>query len=648
MKIFSYLFILFLLSSLLQNCSVAQESIPKIHPELQIVLENASDEETIDVYIMLKDRYSLEALKLQTRFLSKKEKRKKIVRILRNYAEEKQQTIIAFLMAEEKVNRINVLWATNTIILSACRKVIYSLVDFAEVKEIRYDRKFSMGVPDNGQAENSSGNNGADIDPGIELIRADDVWAEGYYGQGVFMASIDEDCNWDHPDIVNNIWNNLGEDADGDGHTLEPDGNGWVFDPGDLNGVDDDGNGYVDDLIGWDFVNNDNDVYGNQPYAHGLKTAGVAVGDGTLGTKTGVAPQATLVPLRIGKNWEQQQTYCWLAMQYSIEVGVDIITHSQSFHWDDGPPDVAMFRDLAVLELEAGIIHFTSISNDGNHLEDTSIPFNISTPGNCPPPWLHPDQTLIGGTSSIMAVGNVSADSDEIHSSSPYGPSSQEDYSINNFYPYSMPEKYWDYPYETILNSIGLLKPDISSPGARTISLYGEHGSYGYDSFNGTSSATPHAAGTAALLLSVNPNLTPADISRILQLSSVDKGEPGHDDRYGAGRIDAYNAYLMVLNEITNVKTEEDADLENYQLFQIYPNPFNPLTIIKYQILETSFVTIKVFDVLGNEVETLVNKETLAGIYQVYFDGTKQSSGIYFYKLLAGNFVETKKLVLLK
>jgi len=192
------------------------------------------------------------------------------------------------------------------------------------------------------------------------------------------------------------------------------------------------------------------------------------------------------------------------------------------------------------------------------------------------------------------------------------------------------------------------LKPDISSPGAGTISLYGEHGSYDYDSFNGTSSATPHAAGTAALLLSVNPNLTPADISRILQLSSVDKGEPGHDDRYGAGRIDAYNAYLMVLNEITKVKTEEDTGLENYQLFQNYPNPFNPLTIIKYQILETSFVTIKVFDVLGNEVETLVDKETPAGIYQVYFDGIKQSSGIYFYKLLAGNFVETKKLVLLK
>lgn len=75
MKILSRLFILFLLCFFLQNCSVAQENIPKIHPDLQIVLVNALDEELIDVYIMLKDRYSLGTLKQQTRFLSKKEKK---------------------------------------------------------------------------------------------------------------------------------------------------------------------------------------------------------------------------------------------------------------------------------------------------------------------------------------------------------------------------------------------------------------------------------------------------------------------------------------------------------------------------------------------------------------------------------------------
>jgi len=194
------------------------------------------------------------------------------------------------------------------------------------------------------------------------------------------------------------LWQNLAEDADGDGSTIELVSGKWELDPGDINGIDDDNNGYVDDLLGWDFVDGDNQVRGVN---HGTKSAGTLVGDGTLGVQTGVAPQAKIFNLRIGTNSEQQQTYCWLAMQYAIEMGVDIITHSQSFHWDDGPPDVETFRDMAVLELEAGIIHFTSISNDGNTI---GVPFNISVPGNCPPPWLHPAQTLIGGLSSIMGL----------------------------------------------------------------------------------------------------------------------------------------------------------------------------------------------------------------------------------------------------
>ncbi len=90
-----------------------------------------------------------------------------------------------------------------------------------------------------------------------------------------------------------------------------------------------------------------------------------------------------------------------------------------------------------------------------------------------------------------------------------------------------------------------------------------------------------------------------------------------------------------------------------YYLYQNFPNPFNPLTTIKYQIPELSFVTLKVFDVLGNEITTLVNEEKSAGSYEVDFNSRglihqTLSSGIYFYKLKAGNFVETKKLILIK
>jgi hypothetical protein len=93
-----------------------------------------------------------------------------------------------------------------------------------------------------------------------------------------------------------------------------------------------------------------------------------------------------------------------------------------------------------------------------------------------------------------------------------------------------------------------------------------------------------------------------------------------------------------------------------YSLSNNYPNPFNPSTTVKYQILEISFVTLKVYDVLGNEITTLVNEEKPAGEYEVEFNatnlpsrqGSALTSGIYFYQLKAGSFVETRKMVLIK
>jgi Secretion system C-terminal sorting domain len=94
----------------------------------------------------------------------------------------------------------------------------------------------------------------------------------------------------------------------------------------------------------------------------------------------------------------------------------------------------------------------------------------------------------------------------------------------------------------------------------------------------------------------------------------------------------------------------------NYELHQNYPNPFNPSTIIKYSIPKQSSVRLTVFDVLGSEIITLVNKEQLEGNYEIELDGTEFSSGIYFYRISAGDpassagqvYVETKKMILLK
>lgn len=98
---------------------------------------------------------------------------------------------------------------------------------------------------------------------------------------------------------------------------------------------------------------------------------------------------------------------------------------------------------------------------------------------------------------------------------------------------------------------------------------------------------------------------------------------------------------------VTSVK-EVAGTVDNFLLEQNYPNPFNPSTTIRYSIPTSEFVKLKVYDVLGNEVATLVNEEKPAGSYEVEFQATELSSGIYFYKLQSGNFVETKKMLLLK
>jgi hypothetical protein len=89
-------------------------------------------------------------------------------------------------------------------------------------------------------------------------------------------------------------------------------------------------------------------------------------------------------------------------------------------------------------------------------------------------------------------------------------------------------------------------------------------------------------------------------------------------------------------------------ELTGFNLHQNHPNPFNPTTTIKYQIPELSFVTLKVYDVLGNEIALLVNGEKPAGKYEIEFDASRLPSGVYFYTLKTAEFVYSKKMILIK
>jgi len=119
------------------------------------------------------------------------------------------------------------------------------------------------------------------------------------------------------------------------------------------------------------------------------------------------------------------------------------------------------------------------------------------------------------------------------------------------------------------------------------------------------------------------------------------------DSRFSIGNTHFEKIMQFHLVGTTGLDEEINTPL-NFNLSPNYPNPFNPTTTIKYSIPKTSNVLIKVFDVLGNEITTLVNEEKPIGTYEVNWNATTLPSGVYFYRLQAGSFVETKKMILLK
>jgi hypothetical protein len=112
---------------------------------------------------------------------------------------------------------------------------------------------------------------------------------------------------------------------------------------------------------------------------------------------------------------------------------------------------------------------------------------------------------------------------------------------------------------------------------------------------------------------------------------------------------------LFTNNPVTDINEQENFP-DEFTLYQNFPNPFNPSTKIKFSISsviasgvkQSQFITLKVYDVLGNELAILVNEEESVGEYEIEFDGNGLSSGMYFYRLQAGQFVETKKMIMLK
>ena len=106
--------------------------------------------------------------------------------------------------------------------------------------------------------------------------------------------------------------------------------------------------------------------------------------------------------------------------------------------------------------------------------------------------------------------------------------------------------------------------------------------------------------------------------------------------------------YLLIIRP-TNVNEKYTSTMpDKFRLHQNYPNPFNPTTTISFDLPEQSHVTLKVYNILGQEIATLINEVKQAGSYKETFDASSLSSGVYIYKLSAGTYTSSKKMILIK
>jgi subtilisin family serine protease len=336
---------------------------------------------------------------------------------------------------------------------------------------------------------------------GLDRIRAPEAWSLSQ-GEGVVIAVVDTGLDSAHPDMAANVWVNPGEDLDGNG----------VVDPGDWNGIDDDGNGFVDDLQGWNFVGygdelKDGTIFLGTPdtfddNGHGSHVAGTAaaVGNNGIGI-AGVAPRARVMALKgFPAQGSARDSDLWRAVLYAIEHGARVVNGS----WSCSPfcPQNPLAAEVLAIAEAAGVVF---VSSAGNASRDVIA----NAPEN---------------TRAALTVGSIGFD-DEISNFSNTG------FGIDIVAPGGGPGT----PRSVFVARRNILS--IRSSGAQPTEepfFVGD----AYLRMSGTSMAAPAVAGAVAVLLAQRPDLSVAEVRRLMRLSARDKGEPGHDAVFGPGVLD--------------------------------------------------------------------------------------------------------------
>lgn len=322
----------------------------------------------------------------------------------------------------------------------------------------------------------NQGQTGGVTDADIDALEAWDIIKES---PNVKIGVLDTGIDWGHPDLVDNIWQNTGEDIDNDGYTIQWNGTAWEFDPDDIDGIDNDGNGYADDFVGWDFANNDNDPYDD--HSHGTHVAGTigAEGNNAEGI-SGVTWKVQMAALKfLSGNGGGSTSNAILAIDYATSMGFQITNNS----WGGGTYSSALYQAI-------------SRANDGGQL-------------------------------FVAAAGNFGDDNDDF----PMYPAS---YDLPNIISVAATNHEDNLAY---FSNYGAVTVDLAAPGQ---SIYSCIPGNSYSSYSGTSMAAPHVAGAAALIWENCNALTHLEVKDRL-LDNVDVIPATQGICTSNGRLNLYN-----------------------------------------------------------------------------------------------------------
>lgn len=316
-------------------------------------------------------------------------------------------------------------------------------------------------------------------------IGATGAWEVSKGDKSVKIVVDDTGVDWKHEDLVENLWQNLGEDADGDGHVLELVGGEWQFDPGDINGVDDDGDGYADDFIGWNFYSNNNNPEpdpSEDGYYHGTHVAGIcgAVTNNNVGVAS-VAFDVSIVASR--SHWVSNSAS---ALQWAADMGFDVFNMS----WGVAA-DLSYLRNAINYAHSAGVLLVAAAGNDASSDSTQNYPASYS---------------------NVIAVAATNRND-------------QHSYYTNFGTWVDIAAPGGDYYVDPMILST---MPDNS---------------YGYE--QGTSMASPMVASVAALVKAANPYLSNDNVRDILYNTADSINDTlFYQGKLGAGRVNAYKAVL--------------------------------------------------------------------------------------------------------